>query len=609
MSKLSQALLLVLPFACNEALGLDPGKPGPSNETGGKGDAGSKTDAGDAGGAGTLAGSAGGGTSGNGAGGRSAGSSAGSSAEGIGGSSGGEGGESTGGTTSGRSGGSGRGGTGATAGIGGSEAGEGGGGGSSGAAGTGAGPGTFDMKCDQYFDQYDALEEIEGAINSAAGGTVICIDDGATWDGAIAVSNTTPSDDNRVVVCASSIPGAGAAAACGGLGPRIRGGISFDAASDGFVLAGLDLVCAFPDCQVVAGLDLGGASHIRFEGGTITGFEKGVMCDTMSTAPAPCDDIQINETRIDRNAFGVYGSLTNSTFSFTDFSNGQGQVPGSYGYDVYLTSGSSNGLNDNIVFEGSHFNGLQGQALPGYPLETAMVRLAGRNRDIAFRNSIFRGFCVKAVVDCGADGSALDEGCDGVEFHGNLVNQPSCPVVLRLESAKRVRVYNNDISFSPSAMAPTPTVLAMSDGETPAADGWFFNNTVQCDTLCTTPLSFDGTGHRVFNNLFYYQNGAAGIDLITGGDGACAQLGTGGERLENNFLYSTDGSPILPACGTGNSTTFDVLPGFVNSNDTHITSSSAVAGFGTDDGAPETDFDGRIRPSPPSAGAYDVRQP
>jgi hypothetical protein len=64
----------------------------------------------------------------------------------------------------------------------------------------------------------------------------------------------------------------------------------------------------------------------------------------------------------------------------------------------------------------------------------------------------------------------------------------------------------------------------------------------------------------------------------------------------------------LPSCGDGNSTGFDAEPGFVDeaAEDFHITSSSAVVGFGTAEDAPATDFDGATRPSPPSAGAFDL---
>jgi hypothetical protein len=247
-------------------------------------------------------------------------------------------------------------------------------------------------------------------------------------------------------------------------------------------------------------------------------------------------------------------------------------------------------------------------------MEIATVRLAGQNRNIVFRDNTFSDNCRRAAVDCRSDGSAPDEGCEGVDFYDNRIdnyNEGACSVVLNLESTQRARIYNKVFISEPSSSSsvpPTTGALVMVDGEMPAADGWFFNNTVVCTGDCVTPLTFDGTGHRVFNNVFYYPAGAGGASLFSGGDAACDQLGTSGEHFEHNFLYSPDASPTLPACGSGNSMTFDVLPGFnsLQSSDFSIRTASAVAGFGTDDGAPELDIAGRVRPSPPSAGAYDV---
>jgi hypothetical protein len=574
MTKLLRVLILVVPFACtNEP---DAGTSAVSGGAGGKGGAGVAGSRNESGSGGKAGGDAIGGTAGSGAGSGRSGSDP-----------GGEGGESGSGTTGGTSGqngsagkgGTGGGGQGGTAGSQDSEAGE-GGAGMSGSSGTGGTGGSVEGRpCDVYFDQLHLLPEIEGAINSAAAGDTICLN--GSWDGSLAIQNAAATATERIVICASDY---GDVCSWGwwrlnGLG----GGISFSPQSDGFVLANFDVFCS-ADCEEAVGVDLGGAGHIRLASGSTSFFKHGVQCDTAATQTAPCDDIEMLEVDVSSNDVGIYGSLRNSTLHV--------QTSANLSHHVYLTSNASDAPNENIVIEDSHFSRSFGEP------DRSGIRLSGQNRNIVIQGNDIRGM---NLIECVPDNSNLDEYCDGLEIHNNWLESVG-PSFLNLESAQHVRVYNNE--FYRVGLQ----YLAVRNGEAPASDAWFFNNTLISISYGGTAFTLEGTGHRVFNNLFYYESGAGGADLITGGDAACDTLGTGGEDFEHNFVYSTDASPVLPTCGSNNSMTLDVLPGFVSyvSTNYHIVSASAAAGFGTADGAPTVDIEGVARPNPPSAGAYDV---
>jgi hypothetical protein len=558
-------------------------------------------------------GGAGGAPESNGGGGADAGKEGGGAGSGVGGDSvnagrsgrdfggeGGDGGISAAGGASGRSatgGTAGSGGKGTTAGTGGTEVGDGGDGGTGGDAGSaGTGGGSDPLLCDQFFDQYHFLSEIEAAINAASAGTVICL--AGFWDGSLAIHNPAATALDPIVVC-GSYGGGNCEDSSEATIDAAGGGISLDAESDGFVIS-VDLHCT-SDCESAIGLDLGGASHIRFSG-QVDRFMRGIQCDPLLTE-APCDDIEI-QGRLQQNGVGVYGSFSNAALLAHISDSGYG-VPA--GHHIHLTSGPSSVPNENILIEGNF--GQIGSGIPpdSDPLGRSGITLAGQNRNVVIRNSHFTVQGNKAVIDCTSDDSVVDEWCDGVEVYNNYFDVTcgaDCPVAVNLESTERARIYNN-VFFRNGGPQ-----FVMKNGDIGAADGWFFNNTVFCLGACSTAVTLEGTGHRVFNNLFFYDNqigvGGAGLNLIADGDAACDRLGSSGEHFSNNFVYSVDGDPILPACGTGNSMTFNVLPGFVSSSNYHIIGGSAVAGFGTDEGAPDVDYDGVVRPSPPSAGAYDV---
>jgi len=582
MTKFLRGLLLAVPFACT-----DDADPPPGNGQGGTGGGAGVAGSGNQGGS---SGKAGGNTGGKATGG-AAGSSAGSGRSGS--DSGGEGGESATGGTSGSGGSGGKGGS-SGAGQGGT-AGEGGegGAGTSGSAGMGGNGGEVaGTPCDVYFDQLHLLPEIESAINTAAAGDVICLE--GFWDGSLAIDNAAATATDRIIVCGSDD-----GESCTGLDwawglNAIGGGISFSPESDGFVLSEFILHCQ-QDCDDAIGLDLGGAGHIRVVHGDVSSFKHGIQCDTLVSQTAPCDDIELLRTGVEDNTIGVYGSLRNSTL--------QVQTGRIGSHVVYLTSSAPNAPNENIVIESSNLSMSAGIGQPG---DKSGIRLSGQNRNIVIRDSVFHSGVT--LIECISDGSSLEEYCDGIEVHDNWFEPGcdsggACPVALNLDSTQHARVYNNLFYRAGTQY------LMMTDGDTAASDAWFFNNTLICIDHCATAFTLEGSGHRMFNNLFYYEPGAGGADLITGGSTACNSLGTNGEDFEHNFVYSTDGSPVLPACGANNSMTFDVQPGFVSylSTNYHIVAASAAAGFGTPDGAPAVDYDGFTRPNPPSAGAYDVQ--
>jgi hypothetical protein len=482
-----------------------------------------------------------------------------------------------------------------------------GGGGTSGVSGSGTGGtsgtgggggGVVGTACTQFFDASASLDSIESAINSAAAGSVICLERGASWDGSLSIDNGQATASERVIVCASDADDE-CSAGGGAPNPRIGGsggGITFDAASQGFVIANIDIVCE-GNCGNGTGINFADASHIRIEGGRVAGWSQGFACNSFTPQPTPCDDIEVglpgNLTELTGCTNGFFGWLSNSFIRLNAHDNGDGTV---YTHQWYLSSGPQNTPSSNVVFENGIYTRSSVENGRSYG---TFLNLSGQNRDLVIRNNVFdEPACGTYFVDCSSGGEDPEEFCDGIEIYGNTF-KGDCPVVLNLQSTQRARIFNN-------LFLASGQLLVLNDQERAASDGWFFNNTIYCTGNCETAMVLEGNTHRAFNNLFHYQSG--GGEIVEGGNGACARFGASGVNFNNNFLYAPGGSPRLPTCGSGNSTTFATEPGFADEagEDFHITSSSAVAGFGTAENAPETDFDGATRPSPPSAGAFDA---
>jgi hypothetical protein len=537
------------------------------------------------GGGGSGGGGNGGTTSGTGSGGTSSGRggsggapSGGASASGGANPSGGAGGSS--GSTEGGSGGAMTGGTGT-----------GGGSGAGGSGGSGGVPMTG-PDCTRSFAASATFSQVQTAINGAAAGDVICLERGATWSGSLNVNNAAPTATERVLVCASA-PGGTECSTAGGPNPILRASVTFNQNADGFVFRNLDFVCA-SGCGDAIAVDLAGASHIRFEGGVVRDWAQAFMCNSFST-DEPCDDIEIGgiglPTEITNVTNGFFGWLSNSYVRINAHDNGDGTV---YTHHFYLSSGPQNSPSVNVVFEGGYYT--RSSVAGGLSLGT-FLNLSGQNKDIIIRDNVFEDdACSTYMIDCGSGGEDPEEFCDGMQIYGNTF-KTNCPLVMSLVSTQRARIFNNVFMASGQ-------LVSMEDGERPAADGWVFNNTIVCPGGCEQAFAFTSNDNRFFNNLLYYPSGGSILP-----SNACARFGGGtGPNFTNNFLYAPGNSPRLPNCGSMNSTSFSTEPGFADAadEDFHITEASAAAGFGTAENAPRDDFDRVARPSPPSAGAFDV---
>jgi hypothetical protein len=467
-------------------------------------------------------------------------------------------------------------------------------GGSSGSSGSG-GSGGVPMTgpdCTESFAANASFSQIQMAINSASGGDVLCLERGATWSGSLNVNNTAPTAAERVLVCASA-PGGTECSTEGGANPILRASVTFNQDADGFVFRNLDFVCA-SGCGDGVGVDFAGASHIRFEGGVVRDWDTAFMCNSFST-DEPCDGIEIGgvglPTEITSVQSGFFGWLSNSFVRINAHDNGDGTV---FTHHFYLSSGPQNSPSTNVVFEGGYY--ARSSVADGVSMGT-FLNLSGQNQDIVIRDNVFEDdACGTYVIDCGSGGEDPEEFCDGMEIYGNTF-ETNCPLIMSLASTQRARIFNN-------VFVANGQIVSIDDGERPAADGWFFNNTVVCPGDCEQGFSFSSDDNRFFNNLLYYPMGGS----ILSND-ACARFGGGnGPGFTNNFLYAPGDSPRLPDCGSMNSTSFSTQPGFADfaGGDFHITEASAVAGFGTATDAPDEDFDKVPRPSPPSAGAFDV---
>ena len=317
------------------------------------------------------------------------------------------------------------------------------------------------------------------------------------------------------------------------------------------------------------------------------------MCNSF-VYDTPCSGIEIgvrgNPTRITENYNGFFGWLQDSFVRIDARDNGDGSV---YTHHFYLSSGPQNAPSRNVVFEYGYYT--RSSVADGTSFGT-FLNLSGQNQDLVIRNNVFDDdSCGTYIVDCSSGGEDPEEFCDGMEIYSNVF-QSNCPLALNLVSTQRARIFNN-------VFIGGSQILYLEDGERAAEDAWFYNNTVYCTGGCDTFASFTGSDNRFFNNLIYAEGGG---NVVAGG---CSAFGGGdGPNFVNNFLYAPGNSPRLPDCGSGNSTEFSSDPGFADAEggDFHITADSPAAGFGTAENAPVDDFDGVVRPDPPSAGAFDA---
>ncbi len=485
-----------------------------------------------------------------------------------------------------------------------------GGGAAAGSGGTGGGSGGDGPDCTQFFEASSSLDAIENAINSAAAGEVICLARGASWSGGIMISNTGASVDNRITVCAGSAD-TSTCTDSGGANPRITGpGSAFTLSerAGGFVFKNIDAPCT-SGCDDASGFDLQGTSHVRIEGGVVSGWSAAAMCNSWTTS-APCDDIEFgvpdNLMEIHSCGMGFYGWLSNSFVRINAHDNGAGSV---LDHHWYLSSGPQEAPSSNVVFEyGRYTRSSVGDG--GLSMGT-FINISGQNEDLVIRNNVFEDTdCGTYVVDVGSGDEDPVEYCDGLEISGNLF-RTDCALVFNLAMTQHARVFNNLIVADGDGRSDDLRILSVNNesGEAQSSDVWFFNNTVYCAENCgsSSQFYFEGSDHRFFNNLIAFL--PSGPPLVS--DSNCSHFGgANGPDFHHNFLYAPDSSPRLPDCsaGTDNSTTFNLDPGFAapENDDFHISASSPAAGFGASTDAPATDYDGTARPSPPSAGAHDV---
>jgi hypothetical protein len=378
--------------------------------------------------------------------------------------------------------------------------------------------------------------------------------------------------------------------------------------ASGFVFRNVDTVCA-SGCNDASGFDLQGTSHVRIEGGVVSGWSTGLLCNSWSTS-APCDDIEVgvrdNLVEIHSCDLGFYGWLSNSFVRIHAHDNGSGSV---LDHDWYLSSGPKETPSSNVVFEYGRYSrssvGSNGLSMGTF------LNISGQNESIVIRNNVFEDArCATYVIDIGSGDEDPVEYCDGLEISGNLF-RTDCALAMNLAMTQHARIFNNVIVVESDGRSDDARILDANNesGEAQTSDIWFFNNTVYCPQNCgsSSQFSFEGNDHRFFNNLIaHLPPGPSIVD-----DSSCSHFGgENGPDFDHNFLYAPNGSPRLPTCsaGTGNSTTFALDPGFAapEGGDFHVAASSPVAGFGSSTDAPATDYDGLLRPSPPSAGAYDV---
>jgi hypothetical protein len=203
-----------------------------------------------------------------------------------------------------------------------------------------------------------------------------------------------------------------------------------------------------------------------------------------------------------------------------------------------------------------------------------------------------------------------------LHIHDNLIHDDPCDGIelATVDPSKgTVEVYNNVVYHV--GLGPDPNdgeasysciriAQITNDGPPGTGQVAIYNNTLSdCgshvgsfDQSGTYAFAAGSVGATVSNNIasqnsgeFFVNSGVAASGITLSGTA--------------NLWYG--GSQLAPSWSSGNITS---NPLFANLGafDFHLTSTSPAVGTGTSAGTSTFDFDGRIRPTPPSVGAYEV---
>jgi hypothetical protein len=492
-----------------------------------------------------------------------------------------------------------------------------------------------------------ALSSVSSAINSAANGSVVCLQRGQTWSSSTGLTlNTYKSNSARVTICASS---GSACSDTGGANPRftITGGgacVQFSNSGGGLNFMDVDCYSGNGSNTASAWQMPGGTRDVTIDGGVIDGFFRGAFFGSTNNMPSnirfgvcggPGHWVEIRNgpsSMPDGDRHSMYGAIANSsiaTYVHHFSSSGGNHVNTSHYHDIGDGGGTWNQNNHDLTIECGLY---QMDKSIANNIGTSMLKI-NRGYNLVIRDNTFQVVNGTTSVAGIAFASHAAGGTEGVS--GNGVNGAGAQVYRNKflgtsgvynELGADIDVFNNIFDFT-SCSGDCRGVMrqhyqAAASDDVPISNVRIFNNTIYKGGGPTAfpVLSSDNPGtptrplpknNAIFNNLIYdVDSGTASI--FTASQTGCNGYGSNGANIRNNFIYTpNDSSPEIWSCSgaSGNSASpYNVSPGLpgVGAGDFSLASGSVLLGRGIGAGAPIEDYAKNPRPSPPSIGAYDL---
>ena len=412
-----------------------------------------------------------------------------------------------------------------------------------------------------------------------------------------------PSANNRIVVCSSS---AGRCSSTGGANARFNvpagdTGLEFAARVSGYTFRNLDFMGTNKNGQGFHTREFP-VSHITFDGGLFDSF-TGSGCDPWFQASEgiaeadaiPCSHMELgtignplNFSHSGMNAF--YGWLEDSWVRITGVDNGR---PGSdREHILYLSTGPYQKPMRNVVIEHSQFVA-NSQYGPSHGmilnLSTLVDGLEIRNNNFIQSARDGHPACTLFAIDIGS-GEDYPESYKNVKIHHNYF-RTDCQHDINLLLPGQYKIYDNVFEKMGQSNSNEGAILVNGVPSGSANVVEFINNTVSLcsQSDCPTELFLtqaNAPTTTFSNNLVYSRR--------SGVNSSSVFTGTGTVSKANNFFFIPNGGATTS-------------PGVVNGDagDFHLLPSSPLRGAGRTLNAPVDDFDNRVRPVPPSIGAFD----
>lgn len=476
----------------------------------------------------------------------------------------------------------------------------------------------------KIFGSGTTLPQLASAINNADAGDVVCINRGTVISATAGVilTGTAGISTAPITVCSST------GAACtqgGGANAQINVNTANDTSAVRIAAGVHWLVFRDIDFEghgtgtALEFLYYAGAppNHISFQGGLCHNWEACWLSNpwtnteppyaiSLGTCSAPWF---IRHTT--GFAGGGYGYFRDSVLAMDMADTGSHGV---FSHNIYFSTGLYAGSVSGVVVECSHFTD-SGMDASGKSLGLHL-KISGHVSGMIVRDNVFDDDnCGTYTIGAGSSNDDLAEDYAKLKVYRNTF-RTSCVTDIECGSCSNSEIHDNLFVRRRAGSDGIGNFLQIVN-DVPSGSRFgnnsVFNNTF-IDEVNNTGvdalfrIGADQLDNNLFyNNVIYTTNPSPYVPFL---NGDCTRFGgSGGPGFHNNFIYTTNASFISPcSAGIGNSSVFNVAPGFINMDAGYfdITTSSPLYGAGRSTDATTSDFNNALRPSPPSIGAFDV---